>query len=95
MCLIKCVRLTVEYIINGSNNYFDTQSYFRETSLLPHLTPLLLFPSNLPPTVSTPQEFALQFWEPQKRVNAGLVVGIIGMLISGKGGAVCDSANPF
>ena len=65
-----------------------TQSYFRETSLLPHLTPLLLFPSNLPPTAPTPQEFALQFWEPQKFINAGLVVGILGMLIGGKGGAV-------
>ncbi|KAF8588828.1 hypothetical protein K439DRAFT_1334276 [Ramaria rubella] len=64
----------------------SNQSYFRETSLLPHLTPLLLFPSTLPPTAPTPQEFALQFWDPQKSVNAGLVVGIIGMLISGKGG---------
>lgn len=68
----------------------NTQSYFRETSLLPHLTPLLLFPPNIPPTAPTPQEFALQFWEPQKLVNAGLVVGIIGMLIGGKGGVVCD-----
>jgi hypothetical protein len=67
------------------------KSYFRETSLLPLVPPLLLFPSNLPPSEPTPQEFALQFWAPQKTKNVSLVVGIIGMLIGSKGANVSKS----
>ncbi|KAF8515323.1 p115 like vesicle tethering protein [Hysterangium stoloniferum] len=77
---LKCMDGLLRF--NVSN-----QSYFRETSLLPHITPLLLFPSNLPPTTPAPQEFALQFWELQKTINASLVVGILGMLIGSKGGS--------
>jgi hypothetical protein len=31
------------------------------------------------------QEFALQFWDDQKQVNASLVLGVIGMLSASKG----------
>ncbi|KAF5354901.1 hypothetical protein D9756_005524 [Leucocoprinus leucothites] len=62
----------------------SNQSYFKETQLPPVLCSLLLYPLALPPQESAPQEFALQFWDEQKAVNAGLVIGILGMLIGTK-----------
>ncbi|GJJ08508.1 hypothetical protein Clacol_002726 [Clathrus columnatus] len=60
-------------------------SYFRETSLWTQLTSLFMFPSNLPPDDPAPAEFALQFWEAQKKVNMGILVGILGLLVGNKG----------
>ncbi|TCD69596.1 hypothetical protein EIP91_007018 [Steccherinum ochraceum] len=78
---LTCVDSLLRF--NSSN-----QSYFRETPLPPILPSLLLFPPSLPPHEPVPQGFALQFWDPQqKRVNASLVVGIIGMLVGSKGGS--------
>ncbi|TFK44963.1 p115 like vesicle tethering protein [Crucibulum laeve] len=74
---------------NNSN-----QSYFRETALPPVLSSLLLFPTSIHIQEPAPQEFALQFWDEQKRVNASLVVGIMGMLISSKGNS-SQEASPF
>ncbi|KAF8058707.1 p115 like vesicle tethering protein [Lyophyllum atratum] len=65
---------------NSSN-----QCYFRETPLPPVLCSLLLFPWNLQIRDAAPQEFALQFWDTQKQINASLVIGIMGMLIGSKG----------
>jgi len=47
---------------------------------------MLGFPSALAPDAPSPDEFALQFWPEQKIVNAGLVLGLIRMLIGGPGG---------
>ncbi|KIP03586.1 hypothetical protein PHLGIDRAFT_496370 [Phlebiopsis gigantea 11061_1 CR5-6] len=78
---LTCVDNLLRY--NPSN-----QSYFRETPLPPVLPSLLLFPPSLPPHEPTPQNFALQFWDPpQKRANAILVVGIMGILVGSKGGS--------
>ena len=53
------------------------------------LPSLLLYPPALPPQEPTPQNFALQFWDPpQKRKNAAMVVGIMGILVGSKGGSV-------
>ncbi|KAJ4471521.1 p115 like vesicle tethering protein [Lentinula aciculospora] len=71
---------------NSSN-----QSYFRETGLPPLLPSSLLFPPNLPPDASAPQEFALQFWDEQKLINAKSVVAIIGLLVGSKGYGGQDS----
>lgn len=38
---------------------------------------------------AAPQEFALQFWDDQKRVNASLILGVIAMLLALKGHGVC------
>jgi len=63
-----------------------TQKFFRDLEFTSHLPALLLFPSPPPPPEQpVPQEFNLQFWNSQKLANAGVVVGIISMLISGKG----------
>ncbi|KAG9002818.1 hypothetical protein FRB94_003621 [Tulasnella sp. JGI-2019a] len=65
-----------------------TQKFFRDLQFTAHLPALLMFPS--PPPANdepTPQEFNLQFWNTQKVMNAGAVVGICQMLIAGKGGA--------
>ncbi|KAL7413626.1 p115 like vesicle tethering protein [Mrakia frigida] len=64
---------------NSSN-----QNYFREISQIPRLPPLLLFPS--PPPSSTeaaPDEFSLQYWPEQKITNAGLVLGLVKLLVAG------------
>jgi hypothetical protein len=66
----------------------DIKSYFKETQLPPVLCSLLLYPFTLRLQDPTPQEFALQFWDDQKAVNAGLVIGILGMLIGSKSSAV-------
>ncbi|KIJ51264.1 hypothetical protein M422DRAFT_158428 [Sphaerobolus stellatus SS14] len=68
----------------------SNQSYFRETSLLLQLIALLFFPANLPPDQPAPQEFALQFWPPQKSTNANLIIGILGMLVGSKGGNAAE-----
>ncbi|EKM53779.1 uncharacterized protein PHACADRAFT_98431 [Phanerochaete carnosa HHB-10118-sp] len=82
---LTCVDTLLRY--NTSN-----QSYFRETSLPPFLPSMLLFPPSLPPHEPAPQNFALQFWDPlQKRANAALVVGIMGILVNSKGGSVPDA----
>ncbi|KAL8283699.1 hypothetical protein RQP46_005494 [Phenoliferia psychrophenolica] len=62
----------------------SNQNYFRETSCIPLLAPLLLFPQ--PP--HTPQSlaaFAFQPWSEQKVINAGLVISLIRMLVGGAG----------
>ncbi|KAG2360553.1 p115 like vesicle tethering protein, partial [Suillus spraguei] len=75
---LRCVDSLLRY--NSSN-----QSYFRETSLPALLCSLLLLPSKLSLQDSAPQEFALQFWDPQKVANVSLVLGIMGMLVGSKG----------
>ncbi|KAH8103420.1 p115 like vesicle tethering protein [Cristinia sonorae] len=78
---LACVDSLLRF--NSSN-----QSYFRETPLPPILPSLLLFPPSLPPHEPAPQGFALQFWEPpQKRMNASLAIGIMGLLVGSKGGS--------
>lgn len=72
-----------------SINHDILQSYFRETSLPPLLFALLQFPVVLSHDQAAPQEFALQFWDDQKRVNASLVLGVIAMLLALKGHGVC------
>jgi hypothetical protein len=64
----------------------DGQNYFRELSLIPSIPPVLGFPSSLAPDVLSPDDFALQYWPEQKIYNAGLVLGLIRMLIGGPGG---------
>ncbi len=64
------------------------QTFFRETGFASFLTSLLYFPANLPPQEPAPQEFALQFWDPQKAKNVGIIVGILGILVASKGGNV-------
>lgn len=67
---------------NASN-----QNYFRELSLIPLLPPMLYFPSP-PPDLETPapDDFTLQYWPEQKLLNAGLVLGLIRMLVGSPGG---------
>jgi intracellular protein transport protein USO1 len=77
---LKGSYMTISYI----------KSYFRETTLPPILCSLVLFPPTLQLHDPAPQEFALQFWDSQKQSNAGLVVGIIGMLVGSKGSSVSD-----
>ncbi|GJN91820.1 hypothetical protein Rhopal_004843-T1 [Rhodotorula paludigena] len=65
----------------------SNQNYFRETSCIPILAPLLLFPR---PNALTPQSlatFAFQSWSEQKVINAGLVISIVRMLVGGAGGS--------
>ncbi|KAG8681949.1 hypothetical protein FRC11_000448 [Ceratobasidium sp. 423] len=76
---------------NSSN-----QNYFRELSLPPRLPPLLLYPTPPPPpNVPAPQEFSLQFWDPQKLANAGMLVGIISLLTGSKTKAAEPSLRPL
>ena len=63
-----------------------TQNYFRELSLIPSIPPVLGFPPSLAPDAPSPDEFALQYWPEQKIYNAGLVLGLLRMLIGGPGG---------
>lgn len=63
------------------------QNYFRELSLIPLLPPILYFPSPAPPLETpAPDDFTLQYWPEQKLVNAGLVLGLIRMLVGSPGG---------
>ena len=66
----------------------SNQTFFRETGLAGFIISLLFFPSNLPMHEPTPQEFALQFWDVQKKKNVSLVVGVLGMLVGSKGSNV-------
>lgn len=61
------------------------QNYFRETSCVPSLAPLLLFPRTPEVTRQALANFAFQSWSEQKVINAGLVISIIRMLVSGAG----------
>ncbi|KAI5452848.1 Vesicle-mediated ER to Golgi transport protein [Naganishia albida] len=65
----------------------SNQNYFRELSLIPLLPPMLYFPSP-PPSIDTPapDDFTLQYWPEQKLLNAGLVLGVIRMLVGSPGG---------
>ncbi|KAJ3748406.1 p115 like vesicle tethering protein [Lentinula detonsa] len=81
---LVCVDSLLRF--NSSN-----QSYFRETGLPPVLLSLLLFPQNLTFDVPAPQEFALQFWDEQKMINAKTVVAIMGLLVGSKGHGGQDS----
>ncbi|PPQ93846.1 hypothetical protein CVT25_013555 [Psilocybe cyanescens] len=84
---LTCVDNLLRF--NNSN-----QSYFRETALPPVLCALLQFPVSLDVQTTAPQEFALQFWDDQKRANTSLIVGIMGMLSSSKGNGVQETL-PF
>ncbi|KAK4685985.1 intracellular protein transport protein USO1, partial [Tremellales sp. Uapishka_1] len=63
----------------------SNQNYFRELSLIPAIPSILGFPT-LPQDAPSPDEFALQFWPEQKIFNAGLVLGLVRMLVGGPGG---------
>lgn len=71
------------------------KSYFKEIQLPPMLCSLLLYPFTLPLQNAAPQEFALQFWDEQKAVNASLVIGILGMLIGTKTSGVGNQILSF
>ncbi len=63
-----------------------TQKFFRDLEYTSQLPSLLLFPSPPPPPEEPlPQQFSLQFWDSQKISNAGAVIDIISVLVSGKG----------
>jgi hypothetical protein len=48
---------------------------------------MLFFPAPAPPlSAPAPDDFALQYWPDQKLINAGLVLGLIRMLVGGPGG---------
>ncbi|KNZ50098.1 hypothetical protein VP01_45g9 [Puccinia sorghi] len=76
-CLL-CVGQLLRY--NVSN-----QNYFRETSCIPHLAPMLLFPpaQDLHPVAL--DSFATQPWSEQKLNNALLVLALARILVSGAG----------
>ena len=61
------------------------QNYFRETSCIPLLAPLLLFPHPSALTTASLSAFAFQPWSEQKVINAGLVISLIRMLVGGAG----------
>ncbi|KIY46130.1 hypothetical protein FISHEDRAFT_47744 [Fistulina hepatica ATCC 64428] len=61
-------------------------TYFRETPLPHVLCSLLQYPSILAIEEPAPQEFALQFWDEMKYMNASLIIAIMGLLVASKGG---------
>ncbi|KAM0756160.1 hypothetical protein T439DRAFT_22282 [Meredithblackwellia eburnea MCA 4105] len=63
----------------------SNQNYFRETSCIPLLAPLLLFPQPAAISPSTLAAFAFQQWSEQKVINAGLVISLVRMLVGGAG----------
>ncbi|SCZ90568.1 BZ3500_MvSof-1268-A1-R1_Chr1-3g02071 [Microbotryum saponariae] len=63
----------------------SNQNYFRETSCIPLLAPLLLFPQPKAQTPASLSAFAFQSWSEQKVVNAGLVLSLVRMLVGGAG----------
>ncbi|OBZ69625.1 hypothetical protein A0H81_10203 [Grifola frondosa] len=64
----------------------SNQSYLRASPVPPMLLSVLGFPPGLPFDAPAPQQFALQLWDiPQKRANAALVVGVIGLLARSAG----------
>ena len=82
---IRCRQLI--YLLGGLADTF-AQSYFRETALPPVLCALLQFPISIDIQTTASQEFALQFWDDQKRANTSLILGIMGMLVASKGHGV-------
>lgn len=64
---------------------FAPQNYFRETSCIPLLAPLLLFPQPAALTASSLSGFTFQSWSEQKVINAGLVITLVRMLVGGAG----------
>lgn len=64
----------------------SNQNLFRELSLIPQIPPMLHFPSPLGSDEQAPDAFALQDWPEQKLYNAGLVLGVVRMLVGGPGG---------
>lgn len=62
-----------------------SQNYFRETSCIPLLAPLLLFPQPAALNSQTLSAFAFQSWSEQKVINAGLVISLVRMLVGGAG----------
>lgn len=73
----------VSYRKDTSSN---SQNLFREFSLIPTLPPMLHFPMPLAAEEPAPDAFALQDWPEQKIYNAGLVLGLVRMLVGGPGG---------
>ncbi|GAA5922633.1 uncharacterized protein JCM15063_003368 [Sporobolomyces koalae] len=63
----------------------SNQNYFRETSCIPLLAPLLLFPRLNALNSNSLSTFAFQSWSEQKTINAGLVISIVRMLVGGAG----------
>ena len=61
------------------------QNYFRETSCIPLLAPLLLFPHPAQLNPTTLKAFVFQSWSEQKVINAGLVISLVRMLVGGAG----------
>ncbi|KAA1127739.1 hypothetical protein PGTUg99_000129 [Puccinia graminis f. sp. tritici] len=76
-CLL-CVGQLLRY--NVSN-----QNYFRETSCIPHLAPMLLFPPAQDPHPVALDSFATQPWSEQKLNNALLVLALARTMVSGAG----------
>ncbi|GAA6051299.1 hypothetical protein JCM3770_006800 [Rhodotorula araucariae] len=65
----------------------SNQNYFRETSCIPILAPLLLFPRPNALSAQSLATFAFQSWSEQKVINAGLVISLVRMLVGGAGGS--------
>ncbi|BGO92969.1 hypothetical protein NBRC10512_004190 [Rhodotorula toruloides] len=65
----------------------SNQNYFRETSCIPLLAPLLLFPRPNALNAQSLATFAFQSWSEQKVINAGLVISLVRMLVGGAGGS--------
>ncbi|GAA6058533.1 hypothetical protein JCM10212_006972 [Sporobolomyces blumeae] len=63
----------------------SNQNYFRETSCIPILAPLLLFPRPQTLNAASLASFAFQSWSEQKVINAGLVISLVRMLVGGAG----------
>ncbi|GAA5978532.1 hypothetical protein JCM11641_007976 [Rhodosporidiobolus odoratus] len=63
----------------------SNQNYFRETSSIPILAPLLLFPRVNALNPQSLATFAFQSWSEQKVINAGLVISLVRMLVGGAG----------
>lgn len=62
----------------------SNQTFFRESGLTGFIAALLFYPSNLPPNEPAPQEFSLQFWDPQKIENDRIAIGILGLLVGSR-----------
>lgn len=65
--------------------FIRSQNYFRETSCIPLLAPLLLFPQPAALNPASLASFAFQPWSEQKVINAGLVISLVRMLVGGAG----------
>lgn len=76
----------------ADRNTASRKNYFRETSCIPQLTPLLLFPPTSmladPESMDAIQAldaFAFQQWEQQKTINAQMVLHLVRTLMTGAG----------